>query len=74
MTPCRCPEHHDAHLDPDTGWVLTGDEAWLVEDWEMHAGNARQKRYRTPEERTEARRESRRRSAARRRRMDRAAA
>lgn len=58
MKPCNHSEHRDAHEDPETGWVITGDEAYTADEWRTHGGFGKlgpKRRYRTDEEKRLAR-------------------
>lgn len=36
MKKCMHPEHQDAYVDPETGWIITGEEAYFPHDWNNH--------------------------------------
>lgn len=58
MEKCNHPEHQDAYVDPETSWIITGeDEAWFPYDWALHLKNyksetrGRPRRYKDNKER-----------------------
>ena len=51
MKSCQHAEHADAHVDSETGWIITGDEAWLPEEWAQHTSGWLKRRIERNKER-----------------------